>query len=292
MTLEKRGKTNTSQEVHDFFKKTEQYTKNALSFLLYFKIIEKNENNDEIKISKDIFKRLDGSREKSVFVLKEKIIRFKPYIEYYSFLGVRKKSEESAKLVKKIYDIRQDIKRIISIFNNWSKFFKIKHDPKPTESSDELSNLNKSLNDDLLLQKFLREQFGNHYKDICSDVITDLIEALKDFKKDPSKSVNDAGRALEDFLRLDFAKSINLTNCSGIIQIANELNKHSLSTKKHNGFIAGLGNIRSMGDAHGADKNEGERWAINEHSALFYAVIIIKTIISLLEYQTNKNLIF
>lgn len=289
-TLEKRNKTSTAQDVHEFFKKTAQYTKNAISFLTYFKIIEEKE--DFVKLDKHVFKRLDGSRDKSVLVLKDRIIKFKPYIEYYHFLSVGKNAEESAKLVKMVYDIRQDTHRVIKIFEYWSKFLKIKHDKRPTEYSSELSQLNKSLNDELSIQKFLRDQFGDHYKKIGSDVSDDLVEALKDYKTDPSKSVNDAGRALEDFLRIDFAKSINLTHCSGIIQLSNELNRHIISTKKHNGIIAGLGHIRSMGDAHGADKTEGERWVINEYSALFYALMVIKTIVSMIEYKNNNSLIF
>ena len=288
--LEKRSKTSTTQEVHEFFKKTPQYTKKAISFLIHFKVVEKE--RDFVKLDNEVFKRLDGSRDKSVLVLKNRIIKFKPYIEYYYFLSVGKNAEESAKLVKMIYDMGQDTHILIKIFEDWSKFLKIKHDKRPTEYSSELSQLNKSLNDELSIQKFLRDQFGDHYKKIGSDVSDDLVEALKDYKTNPSKSVNDTGRALEDFLRLDFAKSINITHCSGIIQLSNELNKHTISTKKHNGIIAGLGHIRSMGAAHGADKTEGERWVINEYSALFYTLMVIKVIISMIEYKSNKNLIF
>lgn len=290
LILEKRDKFSTIQEVHDFFKKTNLYTKKAIQFLLFFEIVQIDTNY--IKINKEIYKNLDGSRKRSVLILKDCVVGFKPYIEYYYFISMKKNEDEAAKLIQKIYNIKQKPPRIVAIFDKWSNFLKIKHENNPTEFSNELSLLSKSINNEILIQKFLREQFGDHYKKIGTDVIADLVEALKDYRINSRKSVNDAGRAMEDFLRLDFAKSLNLTHCSGIVQISNELNRHTISTKKHNGIIFGVGNIRSMGDAHGADKNEGERWVINEYSALFYILLVIKTIVSFLEYQNNRNLVF
>ncbi|MDY6965150.1 MAG: hypothetical protein SVM80_04165 [Halobacteriota archaeon] len=245
-----------------------------------------------IRIEKETIREIDGSRNKTILTLKNKITRFKPYIEYYYFKSIGKNEEEAAKLVRVIYDIKQDVMRISKIFESWTKFFDIKYNDKPLEPNNDLEKLNESLNDDILIQKFLREQFGDYYKNINDYVISDLEEALKDYKIDPERSVNDVGRALEDFLRLNFADSINLTKCSGIIQIANELNKHNLSTKKHNGVILGFGHIRSMGDAHGADKVQGERWKIRDSTALFYIILTIKLMISLLEYKKNTTLIF
>jgi len=289
-TCEKRSKIVKIKDVHNFFNKTKHYTDSAISFLLFLEIL--TQDGQKLKIENDTYKKLNGSREKTVILFKNKITRFKPYIEYNYFLSIGKSSNESAKLVKYIYTLDKNEDKIIKIFDYWSKFLNIEHDKKPTEYSNEIEQLNSSLNNQILIQKFLKEQFEEYYKDISNNVIDDLIEALTDYKKDPSKSINDAGRALEDFLRIDLVKSVDLTNCSGIIQISNELNRHTISTKKHNGLIAGLGHIRSMGDAHGADRLHGERWGINENSALFYVIIVIKTINSLFEYQKNEKLIF
>lgn len=288
-TFERRDRSNTEKEVVDYFNKTPAYTKNAINFLIFFDIVYKE--SQLIKIKKDIFKKIDGSKQKSLLVIKEKIVKFKPYVEYYYFLSIGKKEDESSKLIRKIYFVKQENTKINKIFKEWSKLLEIQHDFKPTLASKELDSLNKSLNDDLLINQFLREQFGEHYKSVSEDLIEDLAESLKDYKTNPRKSVNDAGRALEDFLRLDFAKSIDLTKCAGIIQIANILNNNPISAKKQNGVLFGLGNIRSMGDAHGIDSKEGERWAIKDNSALVYILIVIKTMVNLLEYKKG-NLIF
>lgn len=287
--FERRDHFNTEKEVIEYFNKTPAYTKSAINFLMFFDIV--HVKDQLIKIKKEVFKKIDGTKQKSLLVIKEKIVKFKPYVEYYYFLSVGKKKDESSRLIKKIYFIKQEHNKINKIFKEWSKLLDIKHEFKPTVASRELDSLNKSLNDELLINQFLREQFGDHYKSINADLIEDLAEALKDYKKDSRKSINDAGRALEDFLRLDFVKSINLTKCAGIIQISNILNNNSMSTKKHNGVLFGLGNIRSMGDAHGIDSKEGERWSIRDNSALLYILIVIKTMISLLEYKKG-NLIF
>ena len=255
--LEKRGKFSSLIELQSFFNKTPTYTRTTIHFLENFGLI--SIENKSIKLKKDTYKKLNGSRDKSVAVLKEKIINFKPYVEYYYFLSAGKTTDYSAKYIKLLYNIKQDADRITRIFNKWSKFFNIKQESKTIEPSTDLTKLNKALENELLLNAFLREQFGGHYKDIGDNIVKDLIKALRNYKTDPNKSVNDSGRALEDFLRLDFVESIDLTKCSGIGQISQTLNRYNISSKKHNGIIAGLGNIRSMGDAHGADKNENER---------------------------------
>ena len=288
-TFERRDKYNTEKEILEYFNKTLTYTKSAVNFLKFFELVYIESNH--IKIKKEVFKRIDGTKQKSLMMMKERLIRFKPYIEYNYFLSIGKKEDESSKLVKKIYMIKQDETKINKIFKDWSKSLNIQQDIKPIIASKEIDSLNKSLNDELLINQFLREQFGEHYNSINQDLIEDLVKSLKDYKKNPRKSINDAGRALEDFLRLDFAKSIDLTKCSGIIQIANTLNSNSISSKKQNGVLMGLGNIRSMGDAHGIDSKEGERWVIKDTSALVYILIVIKTMISLLDYRKG-NLIF
>ncbi len=288
-TFERRDKFNTEKEVIEYFNKTPNYTKNAIFFLSFFGIVHFEDKI--IKIDKNVFKKIDGTKQKSLLIIKNKIVKFKPYVEFYYFLSAGKKEEDSSKLVKKIYEIKQEQTKINKIFKEWSKVLKVKHEIRTTIASQELESLNKSLNNELLISQFLREQFGNHYKNINSDIMDDLAESIKDYTIDSKKSVNDAGRALEDFLRLDFAKSTNLTKCAGIVQISNTFNTESISAKKQNGILLGLGNIRSMGDAHGIDNKEGERWAINDSSALIYILIVIKTMISLLEYKKG-NLIF
>ena len=71
---------------------------------------------------------------------------------------------------------------------------------------------------------------------------------------------------------------------------SNEYHK-KLFQKKQNGILFGLGNIRSMGDAHGIDSKEGERWTIKETTALLYILLVIKIFNSLLEYEKG-NYIF
>lgn len=288
---QKSGKRCSLNDIIKYFEKTEGYTKRALYFLKDFDILDINDGIVEIK--KPYLKKLDGSLEKSKLVLKESIINFKPFVEYYAFINKGKDREESAKLVKLIYNIKQKPKRIVKIFENWSKFIGIDeiHNEKPVVV-DDVENINLNLNNIFLIQTFLKNQFGDYFRDISKNVIDDLVEALRDYKIDPPKSVNDAGRALEDFLRIDFGTNIDLTKCSGIIQIANLLCNRHILTAKHNNVLTGLGSIRSMGDAHGVDKKLYERWMITEETALIYILLVIKTMISLLEYKKNKNLIF
>jgi hypothetical protein len=125
-----------------------------------------------------------------------------------------------------------------------------------------------------------------------NEVVDDLVEAILSHRSDPRKSLNDTGRALEDFLRLNFASDLDLSNCNGIGQISNELQRHALSTSKHNAIVLALGQIRSMGDAHGADKVHGTRWVITDKTALSYVLMVVGIISSLMEFKKHNVLIF
>lgn len=152
--------------------------------------------------------------------------------------------------------------------------------------------MEESSRDKLSANKFLKNEFGDFYHQISDVVLDDLSTAIQKIIKEPAESINAAGRALEDFFRLDIGKKVDLTKCSGIVQITNELNKFPDYPNKLNNISAALGNVRSMGKAHGVDKKLKERWKITEPSVIGYIILIISIIKSYLEYNKTKQLIF
>lgn len=126
----------------------------------------------------------------------------------------------------------------------------------------------------------------NDLRNVSEQVITELSNAIKEIPQDNEASVNEAGRALEDFLRLDLAGDVDLSHCSGIGEIANELNKYPQYPKKLNSLCLGLSSIRSIGKAHGADKILKVKWSITEHGATGYIIMVLSVIKS---YQTFKR---
>jgi hypothetical protein len=285
----KRKKVCSEKEVYDYANLTKSYVAKAIDFLVQNNLIEKVD--EKFIIPTQIFNKLDGSLDKSLERIKEVLVDKKQFVEYCYFISKGKTKIESAKLIKVIYDVGQTENKIIQIFEDWVKFLNINIKQKPIKNKT-LENIEKSINNKLLVNKFIKKEFGDYYNTISKDVLEDLSRSITNIRKEGSQSLNDAGRALEDFLRIDLAKDIDLSKCSGLGQIANELNRCDKFPTKLNNIVLGLGNIRSMGKAHGVDLKIKKRWNISEASVVSYIILIILVIKSYLEYKNHKKLIF
>jgi hypothetical protein len=290
-TIKKCQKLATVNSAIEFFEKSKMYSKTAIDFLAFHEviIIEK----DTIELPSDVLASLDGTKKTILAVLKKKILKFQPLVEYMIFCANGKKTNDAAKFVKAIYCISQETEQIIAIFSNWIKYlgFAIS-EFKATNNVLNEAALNSDISKTIQVIAILKDKFGDYFNQLDKNVLDDLSEALKCYEDNPKKAVNDTGRALEDFLRLNFAAGIDTKECAGIVQIVNLLANQKMISSKQNGVVLGLGNIRSMGDAHGVDKNYTERWSIRKSSALLYIEMVIATINSLLVFKQDQSLVF
>lgn len=285
----KRGHECTEKEIINFLDKTESYISKAIEFLKENNIVEFSDGKYMLK--KEVAAILNNNKMSAKNLIIERISDKKEFIEYIYFLSLGKSPLESAKLVKTIYNLDHDVETIIKIFSEWIKFLDLKVKQKLPEN-EQIGKLDESINSKILANKYLKGEFGDFYSKISEQVIKDLILAITRIKVDTGESINDSGRALEDFLRLDIANDKDLTKCAGIIQITNELNKYPEFPVKLNNIANSLGNVRSMGKAHGVDAKIKERWNITEISAISYTLLIISLMKSYLEYKHNHILIF
>lgn len=289
--LEKEGKTVNLPDIEEFFSKTASYTKKALQFLLDFSFL--NYTSSGYTIDSSITSQLTGNKNDTLLLFKSRLAKFKPFMEYYYFKGHGKSTSDSAKLVKKIYSIDQSIDVIIKTFDSWEKTFKLS--PSSVSRTDEktLDVLSaQQVDNEVQALKYLKDRLGNNYKDISERILTDFSKALSNVSSDPGGAITDMGRGLEDVIRLQIANTIDLSKCSGLGQIGNELNKFSVTHKKHNSILLALASIRSMGDAHGADKTNGERWVVQERSARLFIEEVLTLINSLFAYKNEGKLLF
>ena len=284
----KRKKGCNQEEILDYIGKTETYILLALKFLIVNDIAIKKEN--DYFLSDRILTDFDGNSDSAKKIVKNILVNNKLFVEYTYFLSKGQKPELSAKTIRSIYQISSNESTIIKISSDWIKFLNIKiniklNRNKVIESLESTSNV-------LQANNFLREEFGDYYNQISPDVLKDLREAILNLKSRNEESINDSGRAIEDFLRIDLASHINLRKCSGIVQITDELNKYPEFPTKLNNIASSLGNVRSMGKAHGVDSKLEQRWKITETAAISYTTMIICLIKSYLEYKNIKKTIF
>lgn len=272
------------------FELTPDYFNRALSFLSDHELIS-NTGLEVISLSPKSFDSLKKSAGNSRKLVLEEIMKIQPFIEFTYFLGKGKSEEESVKLATSLYDLRQKNESILKIFKEWLKHLNIKISKKPPRNKT-LDGIKNSLQSRLYANNFLKEFFGNDLRNIPAQVISELAEGIKNISKDNDLSVNESGRALEDFLRTH-ASDVDLTDCSGIAQIGSKLNKHDdRYPQKLNNICVGLSNIRSMGKAHGLDKKLRAKWDITDDVAIGYIIIVLALIRSYFTFKQEAKLIF
>ncbi|MBW2981758.1 hypothetical protein KY343_02650 [Candidatus Woesearchaeota archaeon] len=282
----RRGKTCSYEDIVGYFSKTESYVKKCIDFLLNKEILIEKEG--KYSLSKEVQKQVNQNN--SLQIVKETLAKDKLFAEYVYFVSNGKSNQEAAKLVKTVYGIEQKENVITQVFNEWISLLEINVSNKRYKNPS-IENL-EAIKNKVQANKFLKNELNEFFKDVSTKVLDDLSEAIVNIKSNKEDAVNDTGRALEDFLRLDLASDINLEKCAGIVQITNELNKHPEYPTKLNNIAASLGNVRSMGKAHGADAKLKQRWTITETAAFSYILMVICLIKSYLEYKNNKKSIF
>jgi len=285
-----RGKECKLEVLIKHFGVSTKYLKLSLSFLSNNSLII-YPSPDIVTLQTNVISSLDKSKANSRKLVLEQFMKLQPFIEFTFFLGKGKSENESIKLVKSLYDIDQDESVILGIFKEWIRLLNIKISTTPFKN-ETLDGIRDSLQNKLRANNFIKEFLGNNLHNVSEQVITELSDAIKEIPEDNETSVNEAGRALEDFLRIDLAKDVNLTRCAGIAEIGNELNKYDQYPKKLNNLCVGLTNVRSMGTAHGSDKMLKIKWNITAEAAIGYIIVVLSVIKSYLNFKQNNTLIF
>ena len=260
--------------------KSEKSINNGIFLLKKLKIINREPN---FHIHAEIFNKLncDYSIDKLIF---DKIIIYPLFNEYIFLLKTERSDIEAALFLKHTFNLKMSEKVIKSTFNGWLRYYKMNIDLEPYNIP---ITSRKDMIDEATTILYIRKEFNENLSRIPNIVIGDLIEGAVNTNKNPDNSLTDTGRALENYLRLNYKNIINLKDCNGISQISNKLRKNKLISGKHNNIIMALGSIRSIGDSHGLDKEENKKWEVSKGSALLFNSLVIKIIRSIEDYDTG-----
>ncbi|QQG43592.1 MAG: hypothetical protein HYW45_01065 [Candidatus Daviesbacteria bacterium] len=272
------------------FQLSQRYLNSALSFLEIHNLIIYPEPG-VITLSDEVCDKLSVSLINSRKMLLDSLMQSQAFIEFTYFIGKGKNEKESVRLILSLYDIKQSEAVVLKIFQEWIKLLGIKISEKPLKNQT-LDGIKNSLQNKLYANNFIKEFLDDDLRNVSEQVITELSNAIKEIPEDNEASINEGGRALEDFLRLDLAKDIDLSRCSGIGEIANELNKYPQYPKKLNSLCLGLSSVRSIGKAHGADKILKVKWSITEHGATGYIIMVLSVIKSYLVFKQESKTVF
>ena len=285
-----RGKICSDSAIKTHFQISTPYLGKALEFLSFNNLI-KYEEHGSVSLTNEARTELSKSTTNSVKLVLDQLMEVQPFIEFTYFLGKGKTENDSIKLVSSLYNLSQQKDTLVKIFREWIKLLGITVSDSVVVNKT-LEGLQNTFQNRLYANNFIKEFLKDDLHNISEQVLSELANAVRDIQTDNESSVNEAGRALEDFLRLDLATSIDLTHCNGIAQIGNELNKHIEFPQKLNNICVGLSNIRSMGKAHGVDKVLKTSWGITENSATGYIILVLSLIKSYLIYKNEGKTFF
>lgn len=288
--FQSRKKDCTAELLKKHFVVTPNYYSRAILFLKENGIIIFSPN-DSVILTDKVKEELEKSSENSKKIVLEKLMEIQPFIEFTYFLGKGKSEKESIKLVCYLYNIDKDQDALLKVFREWMKVLNLNISSLKTRDKM-LEGIQESLQNKLYANNFVKDFLGDYLHDISPQVVTELSDAIKEIPNDNEASLNESGRALEDFLRLDLGRDIDLTGCAGIAEIANELNRYPDFPKKLNNLCVGLSSVRSLGKAHGSDKNLKVPWNITDHGATGYSIMVLTVIKSYLVFKKEGKLIY
>lgn len=244
---------------------------------------------DENSILSEYVKKLSKKyiyKANAVDLLKEILLIWKPFL---LFLSYTKQGYTSTNCIKKIsyfYEIDK-INLLAEIFTKWVKELNIEIKVDAGAICDGRIIDNQYSNTIYICDVLTEDVFLF----IDDDVKNNLVSAVCNFNI-PDKSINDAGKAFEDFLRLiDKKKNSTSCNTNGITQLANSLKGNSIIHQKHNKIAEAIGDIRNM-TGHSKEKDTLLAWKITRNGAIAYLHLVVSNMNSIYSYVINQVQLF
>ncbi len=212
-------------------------------------------------------------------LFKEILLLWEPFIIYLSYLNGGYTKEQSISKLSYFYTIDKT-SFLLEIFTKWINDLQIKIDSDLANYKDE--NIDKILDikfgNEVYFCNSLTEEVYNFLDD---DIKSNLRKAIEKSNKDPKSSINYAGQAFEDFLRLiGKEKCIDIKKASGIGQISNQLYCANLLHSKHNNICVALSDIRNMA-GHSKEKDTMQSWKLTNKASILYINQLLVAITSI-----------
>ena len=258
------------------------------------------EENNEIKLTNYCFSILRRVNDNYKLVFKDAILNYKPYILFIDYILNGDSIEESARKVKVVFDLDNDIRTILRAFKNFSRFIELELSQdflkKNLTKKIEYNHINKittAISSKFEAQLVISEKLGNE----CFNYISEperilLVEAFLKFSDNPANGIDDSAGAFESFLRrIGKDKSIDLTEANGIDEVGQILasKKNKIILGEHRKMCSFFGAFRNPA-AHKVHKVMLDHWQINRDASIEIILLILTSIRSIYEYVYNNNL--
>lgn len=242
-----------------------------------------------------------ASREQWPLLFRKFLQRFQPFILFIMLLGKGDSPDDSARKIKVISDIHETADVIRSSLLNWGQYGGILHYSKgkiqlkvPTDrlSAEYIRELIQALEDDMRARVFIANKLSEEiFGYMQRDEIDFLVSAIRKHQEDQRKSIEDAGRALEDFLRrVADEKNVDVSRSVGIGQVADALKGANVIHSRHLEMCDFVNGMR-IAAAHSKEAATLQSWTIKPDSAIETALTTLTTIRSIFQFAFRNNTI-
>lgn len=235
-----------------------------------------------------------ASKEQRPVIFRKFLQRFDPFILFIVLVGRGNSIEDAARKVKVIYDLDAGIKIITSTLIGWGEYAQVIKREKGTVilqieteklSAEYIRELLEAMEHDVKARMYIAGKLGDDvFGYMHQDELDFLVKAIREHQGDPRGSIDDAGRAFEDFLRrIATDKTVTVTQCKGIQELADALRGDRKIDTKHLEICKAINSLR-IAAAHSKDRNSGEKWILKEDAAIECILITLTTIRSIYNY--------
>ncbi len=243
-----------------------------------------------------------ASRDQLKLPFRESLQDYPPFIIYADLLSKGYTSEEAAMAVHGILSVTSGAKIIEASLRLWGIYSGVVEQDQQTKQlrltietenlmADYVKNLLDSLASDFKAKIFVVDRLTDELYAYLTNggiSINDLVDALRNYEKDPAESINKASKILEPYLhKIATDHGINVSTCNGLVELADALRRNNppLILKNQRNLCQGLGGIRNI-SAHGMDPETGKQWKVHEDAALA-AILLVPIFMRSIYILTN-----
>lgn len=235
-----------------------------------------------------------ANKEQWPVIFRKFLQRYNPFILFVSLVGKGNSIQDAARKIKVIYNIDANADIVARSLVSWGEYSGLLKKEKmkitlliETEnlSAEYIQELLAAMEHDVKARVYIANKLGEEvFGYMKQDELDYLVKAIREHQSDPRGSIEDAGRAFEDFLRrLAIDKSLQVNGCKGIQEIADVIRGQKLIDTKQLDLCKASNALR-VAAAHSLDRNSVEKWILNPDAAIECILIILTAIRSIHNY--------
>jgi hypothetical protein len=153
------------------------------------------------------------------------------------------------------------------------------------------SSIENTINDQTQIESFVTNQLDDAVIDYIGDLKERLVSAGAKFSSEPKSCIMETADVFEDFLKKCAQdESVNISRARGFIEIGNKLRSSGKITKKHQGFIYFVGQMRNA-FKHTLDSEVNKSWQVSDDLPLEVFLVTLTSINSIFFFIKRQDCI-